>query len=64
VAFVVLGVLWLNEYVSTGSVYFSKEEVRLTGRGALTAPIGALCGGIGLIAFGVYYRLRLRALRK
>ena len=61
---VLLGVLWLGDYLSTGSVYFGRESVRLTGSGALTAPIGALGGGVTLIGFGVYYRLRLLAKRR
>jgi hypothetical protein len=64
IAFVVLGLMWLAQYLSTGGVHMWQEHMWLTGRGALTAPIAALGGGLGFIAFGIYFRLRLRARRR
>ena len=64
VGFMVLGFLWLDQYLSSGGVYLARERTWLNGRGALTAPVSALGGGLALLCFGIYSRFRLRTLRR
>jgi hypothetical protein len=50
----------LAEYLMTGTVYFPKERVLLSGRGALTAPLVWIGGGVAFPIYGIRFLRRNR----
>jgi len=61
---ILVGLMWLDQYLSTGAVHFERERSWLTGRGAMTAPLAALGGGLCFLVSGIYYRARSRERRQ
>ena len=54
------GTVLLRQYVDSGYVELRKENIRVTGREALTLPLAAFGGGVVFIGFALYYWVKNR----